>query len=296
MRFILILCAVTIIAAKKLHLVKPKCDGVELRAIFHQNIVLATGLNRPYQLSYYKKEHELFFSNNVGNDTEDTFEIMKLKHGNVTTLDKIDNGFATAIDNEKQVAYFGGSTGIYRMNLETGDITKIIHNHNVWDMFFKTHLYFIVYPSQKLYKYTDNHGTKHKSKGPDHEKWIHEKIYQFAIDGDGDRFITNETGLFIIKNGTIDREEVRGETVFRAIEINHKGEAYFCGKNGIYVPDKKDYTLIKIAHVKNIFGLTFDDVGNVIYSNPYEIIKLLPSECKIVGNAVTYIPIPVPPA
>ncbi|CAH0722742.1 unnamed protein product, partial [Brenthis ino] len=104
--------------------------------------------------------------------------------------------------------------------------------------------------------------------------------HKFAIDGDNDIFITNETGLYRIKNGTDHRIFYEGPKLFRAIEINNKGRAYFTGQNGIFIANKESNTLEKIAHIKNIFGLAFDNDNNIIYSNPSEIIKLVPEECN----------------
>ncbi|KAI5631207.1 hypothetical protein NE865_16068 [Phthorimaea operculella] len=278
----------------------PHCndiDGIPVGGSFLKKEVLAQGLNRPYQLSYHRKKHEIFFSNNVGNDTEDKFEIRRLYHnGTDVTIEEVENGFATAIDEENQIAFFGGSSGVYKMDLEDGKITRILEKYDIWDMFFKKHLYFIEYPEQKLYKYTPNKKKASKNKKKEyeavHEQWIHEKVYQFVIDGDNDVFITNETGLFMIKNGTEHRIRINGETVFRAIEINHKGEAFFAGKNGIHVVRKPEHTLDEIAHVKNIFGLTFDNDGMIIYSDPLKIIKLLPSECKMAEEVAGNLAVP----
>ncbi|KAJ2943803.1 hypothetical protein O0L34_g8123 [Tuta absoluta] len=311
MEFPMLLCAViftiniVLINGVEIPKMTPHCDeidGIPVRGAFLENKVLAQGLNRPYQLSYHRKKHEIFFSNNEGNDTEDKFEIRRLYHnGTDATVEQVENGFATAIDEENQIAFFGGSSGVYKMNLEDGKITRILEKYDIWDMFFKKHLYFIEYPEQKLFKYTHNKRNtskekKNKEKNVEHEAlqehWIHEKIYQFVIDGDDDVFITNETGLFMIKNGTEHRIRIHGETVFRAIEINHKGEAFFAGKNGIYVVRKPEYKLDEIAHVKNIFGLTFDNDGMIIYSNPLKIIKLLPSECKMAEEVAEKVAIP----
>ncbi|XP_026324284.1 ommochrome-binding protein-like [Hyposmocoma kahamanoa] len=263
--------------------------------------VLEQGLNRPYQLVYYKKNHEIFFSNNVGNFTEDKFEIRRLHvavGSNITNVkvDNVENGFAVAIDNENDAVYFGGSDGVHKYDLKEDKLEKIINNHDIWDMFFKKHLYFITYPGQRLYKYSD-FKRKH-SKGLEwkdvHEKFIHERIYQFAIDKDDDVFITNDTGLFMIKNGTEHRRHITGETVFRCIELNNEGEAHFCGKNAIFVVHKETHTLNEIVYVKNIFGLTFDNAGHIIYSNPTKIVKLTPSLCKILNGIVMYEPLPLP--
>ncbi|CAH2099740.1 unnamed protein product [Euphydryas editha] len=285
MKNFLMLCFVCLIAAATLSDAnsstadKEKCEGIHVRDKFHKKVVIGMGLNRPYQLAYDHHNHKIFFSYNIGKDDEDSFEIGYIEKGHIKhkVLKEVENGFAIAINNNDNVVYFGGSDGIYKLHLKTNDSVteKILSHQNIWDMFFKHHLYFIVYPSQKLYKYEHS---KNKTK-PEHQKSIHEKIFQFAIDGDDDKFITNETGLYRIKNGTDHRIFYEGPKIYRAIEIDNKGVAHFSGQNGIFVANKKNDTLEKIAHVKNIFGLAFDSNNNIIYSDPHEIVKLVPEEC-----------------
>lgn len=295
MKIIFILTLVAVVSANK----ESNCEGKHVRQVFNRMDVLEEGLTRPYQLSYYKKKHEIFFSNNVGHIAEDTFEIRRLRVsvGSNTTsvkVDNIDNGFAIAIDNENDVAYFGGN-GIYKYDLEKDNLKKIIDKHDVWDMFFRKHLYFITFPFQRLYKYSEfkRNDSKEVEWKADHEKWIHEKIYQFAIDKDDDIFFTNENGLFMIQNGTKHKKHITGETVFRCIELDNEGEAHFCGKNAIFVVNKETNVLNQIVYVKNIFGLAFDNSGHIIYSNPTKIVKLTPSLCEILNGNVIYKPLPV---
>lgn len=294
MNFILIICLVGVVSANK----KPECEGKQVGHVFNRMDVLEEGLNRPYQLSYYGEKHEIFFSHNVGNITEDKFEIRRLhvSSSDITNekVKDVKNGFAISIDNENHKAYFGGSDGVHEYDLEEDKIKKIIDNHDIWDMFFCKHLYFITFPGQRLYKYTGVKikGSKNLEWRAVRENWIREKIFQFAIDKDEDVFFTNHTGLFMIKNGTQHRHNIIGETVFRCIEVNNKGKAYFCGKNAIFVVNKYSLVLEEIVDVKNIFGLTFDPTGLIIYSTPTKIVKLTPSTCKILKGVVTYHTIP----
>lgn len=283
MKLFTILCLIGVIYSeegeKKSSEEKEKCDGVHVRDKFHKKQIIGMGLNRPYQLAYDHSEHKIFFSYNSGDDNKDLFEIGYIEKGHIKhkVIEEVKNGFAIAINNQNNVIYFGGSEGVYKHHLKSNDskVSKIVSGYDVWDMFFKHHLYFIDYPSQKLYKY------EHEKSGVQigHQKHIHEKVFQFAIDGDNDIFLTNSTGLYRIKNGTDHRIFYDGPKVFRAIEINNQGEAYFSGQNGIFVANKKNDSLEKIAHIKNIFGLAFDGDDNIIYSNPSEIIKLVPEEC-----------------
>ncbi|XP_047514581.1 ommochrome-binding protein-like [Pieris napi] len=270
--YIIFICFCTVYSNEE----KKKCEEVTVHDKPHRKHVLSMGLNRPYQLAFDKHHNKLFFSHNVGSDEEDAFEIAYIEKDQMIpkVVSSVKNGFAIAIDNKDGVIYYGGSDGIYKEHLKEKNaiIHEVLKEHNVWDMFFKHSLYFITYPLQHLYKLNE--------KKVEHQKYIHEKIYQFVIDGNDDIFITNETGLFLIKNGTEDRIFYKGPKVFRAIEVNNKGVAYFCSKNGIYVPNKKDHTLDMIARVKHIFGLAFDTDDNIIYSDPHEIVKLLPEKCK----------------
>lgn len=257
---------------------KIPCHGVHVNGTLHRRRVIMNGINRPYQLAMYNAEHKIFFSYNDGEDTKDTFGIafVKINDTMPTQINGIKNGFAVAIDEHNKTVYFGGSEGIYADNLEKSNGSKhIVKGRDIWDLQVFNHiLYFIEYPSQRLHKYN----VEEKNITIQHH--IHEKIYQFAIDGDGDTFITTKDGLFEVKEGANNRIPYTGPKVFRAIEVNHKGIAHFCAKSAIYVAHKKNHTLIEIASIKNIFGLTFDSSDNIIYSNPHEIVRLLPHDCK----------------
>ncbi|XP_075978800.1 ommochrome-binding protein-like [Anticarsia gemmatalis] len=279
-----LLCALVGISSKTTH--KPSttttkklvCEGVHVRGNLHKQRVLMSGINRPYQLAIYTHEHQIFFSYNVGEDTQDTFGIAYVKPNDTmpTPVHGVKNGFALAVDEHNKKAFFGGSDGIYEADLTKFEGVKhIVKHRDIWDMFYHHHhLYFIEYPSQHLHKYNV------KDKTISAHEHIKEKIYQFAIDGENDVFITTKNGLFEIKNGTNATISYTGPIIFRAAEVNHKGEAHFCAKNGIYVPHKENKTLIEIASIKNTFGLAFDTEDNIIYSDPHRIIKLLPHDCK----------------
>ncbi|XP_059049070.1 ommochrome-binding protein-like [Achroia grisella] len=279
MKLVIILSAIIIVLVKyneTKQASKTKCETILVNGKNHKRVVMSNGINRPYQLSVSKRNHTIYFSYNTGFDNTSTFEIgyIKKEHRVAIPISGVKNGFATAIDEKNNIVYFGGSDGIYMDDIsKSGNITHLINNHNIWDLFYKDDLYFITYPSRKLYKYLGENKSEI-------QKSIYEKIYQFAIDGDEDTFITNKTGLYIIKNGTNDRILYEGAKVFRTIEINNKGVAHFCGQNEIFVANKHKHTLHKIADVKDIFGLGFDHEDNIIYSNPHEIVKLLPENCK----------------
>ncbi|XP_030027085.2 ommochrome-binding protein-like [Manduca sexta] len=271
MRVFVILCMIYTVYGAKVKPVESKCEGVMIEKKCHKHEVISNGINRPYHLSYFN--HSVFFSYNAGDDDQDTFEIGYVKFGHKVpiAINSTKNGFAIAIDKLNKIAYFGGSEGIYEHDLtKPGEIKHIIIKHDIWHMFYKHHLYFIEYPSQRL----------HKKVGNDTElvEHITEKIYQFAIDDHQNTYITTKKGLYEIKNGTTERILLKGPKVYRAIVINNKGVPYFCSQSGIYI--KEEHTLKEIVHVKNIFGLAFDAEDNFIYSNPHEIVRLLPEPNK----------------
>lgn len=271
--FIFVLCLYSV------QINSENCDGVHVDGKFHRKEILAKNIDRPYQLSYDKHKHTVYFSYNVGKEEEDRFNIGYIDKGEVEhkVHDKIENGFAIAIDKSNHKIYFGGSEGIYMGSLkENNDTKKIVDGYNIWDMFFKEELHFIRYPQQRLYKCVH----KESKIMVERQNHIHEKIYQYAIDGHDDSLITNKTGLYLIKNGTTDRILISGPVNFRCVEINNKGEAYLCGQHAIYTVDKVKRSLKEVASIRNIFGLAFDDEDNIIYSNPHEIVKLLPEKCK----------------
>ncbi|XP_063372479.1 ommochrome-binding protein-like [Cydia amplana] len=256
---------------------KLKCKTVSVRGKIHKKDVLATGINRPYQLSMYKHEHKIFFSYNVGKNEEDTFEIGYIKKGekNVTAIKEVFNGFASAVDEENHHVYLGGSKGIYKLNLKNNNETleNIVSGYNIWYMFFYKHLYFIDFPSQNLYVYKKNATKVH---------YIKDKIYQYVIDKDGDQFITTDKGLYRIKEGSSaghDRHQYSDIKLFRGAALDNTGHAYFCSNHSIYATNKNNHTLVEIAYVRNVFGITFDNQDNIVYSDPKNIVKLLPGNC-----------------
>lgn len=282
MKIIFLLCLLMLVAAEENEnnktLAEPKCEEVKVRDKMHRKEVIGRGLNRPYQLGIQHYDHKIYFTFNEGSDTTDTFGIgyLEKNHTGHKVLEGITNGFAIAIDNDNHVSYFGGSDGIYKLHAaKDSKVEKILHDHNIWDMFYKKELYYINYPEQLLYKLNVHKiGSK-----PERVKEIHEKIYQFVIDKDGDRFITNATGLYRIKRGSKHRIFFEGPKVFRAIELNNKGEAFFSGQHHIYSANNKIDSLEEIVHVPNVFGLAFSPEDTIFYSDPHEIIKLVAGEC-----------------
>lgn len=267
LNIILELSFLFLVAAK--HTKEKSSECVEMKDKCYKKEVLINGVNRPYHLSYSHHNHTLYFSYNVeSNETKFEIGFIEEKQDVETKID-IPNGFATAIDHKDNVVYLGGSDGVYKHIAKTNTTEKILDKFDIWALFFKHHLYFIKYPNLRLHKYTGDNN----SEVVEH---IHEKVYQFAIDGEDDIFITNKTGLYMIKNGTDDRKHYKGVTIFRAIAVNKKGEAFFCGQNEIYTANKHNHTLEKVLEVPNIFGLTFDEEDRIIYSDPHQIIKLIP--------------------
>ncbi|XP_063394320.1 ommochrome-binding protein-like [Cydia fagiglandana] len=278
MKLFLLAALVAIVTAEE-H--KLKCKTVSVRGKIHKKDVLATGINRPYQLSMYKHEHKIFFSYNVGKNEEDTFEIGYIKKGekNMTAIKGVLNGFASAVDEDNHHVYLGGSKGIYKYNLKHNNesLENVVSGHNIWYMFFYKHLYFIDFPSQKLYVYKKN-GTEAGQVHPHH---IKDKIYQYLIDKEGDQFITTDRGLYRIKAGSKENERHLYSEIklFRGAALDNTGHAHFCSNHSIYATNKNNHTLEEIAYIRNVFGITFDSQDNIIYSDPKNIVKLLPGNC-----------------
>ncbi|XP_063829260.1 ommochrome-binding protein-like [Ostrinia nubilalis] len=260
---------------------KPLCERIDVHGKPHVELTVINGVNRPYQLSYYKTQAHgdlVYFSYNVGRQNESSFKIgYVLENGYVPTpVSAVKDGFATAINYADHVIYLGGSEGIYVQDLKLRGQSEphlLIPKRDIWDLFFKDHLYFIEFPSRRLYKVYAHNKTESV------QSHIHEKLYHFVIDGDGDTFLSNKSGLYMIRKDTHHSVHITGAKVFRAFEVNRKGVAYFCGKNEIYVADKEKHSLVEIASIKNIFGLTFDYDDNMYFSDPHRIVKLLPNNC-----------------
>lgn len=275
-------------ASKNLkHLKKTKCAenvGIRVNGKNHEQKVLINGLDRPYQLSYYEvtaTDYVVFFSYNIGNYSESTFAIGYSAKGNLlpVPITKVKNGFATAANHKERLVYLGGSDGVYVHDVKTrigGNetlVSLLIPNHDIWDLFYRDeHLYFIAFPSRRLHK--------HYSGKTELQEHIHEKLYNFVIDDDGDTFINNKTGVYMIKKDSKHRIHMKGPKVFRAFEVDRRGIAHFCGQNGVYVADKDKQELNEIAKIDNIFGLTFDKDNNMIYSDPHQIVKLEAKDCE----------------
>lgn len=253
--------------------VDKKCDTIEIQGKQHSKFTWLQNIDHPYHLAFDKHKEMLYFSYNYGSNEEDTFQVayVEKKAPHKVHNISIANGFATAIDQENHVVYIGADRGIYKYHPDKHE-NKKINNKNIWSMFLKKELYFITYPKQQLYK-INVHKNESKSSKVKHN--IDGKIYLYGIDGNNNEYFTNNTGLYKIKNGTNDIIHYEGEKIFRALAVNNKGEIHFAGKNGIYVTHKHNHTLEEIAHIRNIFGLTFDQDDNIIYSDAHNIITVL---------------------
>lgn len=254
-----------------------ECGSVTIRGKPHKRDVWVRDLKCPYQLSFYKEQDILFYTYDVGIENEDTFEIAYyLKHNKTShIIHNVTNGFATAIDQENHTIYIGSNSGIYKCNPKETNMTiihKFISKFNIWSLIFKKHLYFISYPSQRLFEVKENNGNHSVFKV--HE--IKERIYHYAIDGNENQYIVNKTGLYKI-NATLHRTLIDDKKVFTCMTADNKGEIHFCDRHsGIYVHNKHNNTLDIVVNINNVYGLTFDKNNTMIVSNNKEIVSFVP--------------------
>lgn len=249
-----------------------ECDGITVNGVYHEKTILKEGIDRPYILTVDYSSNTLYFSYSL-HETDDVFRssYINLNTNEFGNIEDIPNGFAQAVDQKNHIVYLGGSDGIYKYNEKTKKSEFYAgKNFNIWNLYFNDVLYCINFPTQFLFTVTEDEVKRFK--------YLEDtKVDQFVIDSDEIMFFTNESGLFG-QNKTNPAEKYADMNSIRALTTDINGNPYCVYKDGIYVINKKDKELNKIADIEDTFGLAFDNDNNIIYADANTLVRLKASD------------------
>ncbi|XP_041985451.1 ommochrome-binding protein-like [Aricia agestis] len=236
--------------------------------IYESRIIL-DNYRKPNNLVYHKYTDTLFFSHTM--KSGDDFEIIAYDmQKNATAVLEVPGGYAIAYDKGNDDIYFGGHDGIYKYNymLEQAEFFGE-DKKSIWGMCIGTNFYYIQYPKQQLYVYRDD-------KFVPVAEAIGIEVDNFLVSKRSDIYYSNKTATFKVDAKTRDTVILSDEVKVRQIADDNNGDVYFCGTGGIYTEYKPNYNFNKIVDIEDVFGLTFDDNNNIIYSDDKAIYRLVP--------------------
>lgn len=262
---------------------KIACDGLIFHHVYYNKEVLFTKVGKPYNLVYHKFSGLLFFSHTVEESMHVDFAIKAchLDSKNCFDVGGIDGGYAIAYDLLNDDIYMGGHNGIYQYNFLTKQAEYFdAKGKSIWALFIRKNFYYIEYPSQKLYVYKDS-GFVEVAEA------IGIEIDHFHVSRSNQIYFSNKTAVFkVVKSGR-HTEVLSDDVVVKQIAEDSYGDIYFACSDGIYLEDKLDIGISKVASIDQCFGLTFDNNDYVIYSDKNSINRLAPSNhSELCYNAI----------
>ncbi|XP_075986620.1 ommochrome-binding protein-like isoform X2 [Anticarsia gemmatalis] len=250
------------------------CDGVVFNNVYYDKELLFSGLGRPYNLMMHKFSGVIFFSHTIQNGTQVDFGIMACHIEKRTCRDihGVPGGYALAYDGGNDDIYFGGHDGIYKYNFLTKKAEFFAEEgKSIWGIFVRRNFYYIEYPTQKLYVYQDDTFVK-VAEATDIE------VDNFFISKQLDIYFSNKTALYKVEKNSRQPIVLNDEIAVRQIAEDIYGDIYFCASDGIYVEDKPYHKSKKVADIHQAFGMTFDEVDHIIYSDKDAIYRMRPSK------------------
>lgn len=258
---------------------KTKCNRLKVGDKFYDREVLWANVGRPYNLIVNKQTNTLFFSYSSLEpyaDVDFQLAYYSIDNQEHQTIAGIRGGCTTAIDNESEDIYVGGSDGIHKFNM----LTKIADfykekGQNIWYLFYKKNLFYIKYPDQRLHLEVDGKFAVVK-------EFADFQIDNFYVTVFDEIFFANQTGLFKFDS---DRRKIvilNEMLQVRQFAEDNDGNLFICTNVGILMDSKVD-GFKKIVDHKGIFGLTFDRDNNFIISDTNSLLKLRISEKNCEG-------------
>ncbi|XP_047535791.1 ommochrome-binding protein-like [Vanessa atalanta] len=229
---------------------------------------LASLAHSPNQLAFSGVTNTLYFSFDSGQG-EYLPASFNIDTRRLTVLKGIKDAFAMASDSANEI-YFGGSHGIYKYSPISRSLKRLgVSNLDIWWIQVKSKIYFIKFPSLKLYYY-ENRKIKSVS------LLRNSTINQFVIDSDDNIFFINSTGLFGVQNGSSNIVFMKKDPRYYGIALDNAGHVYLCCEDGVYVVGKMLQKVKKFLNIHGIMGMTFDKDNNLIYSDSHDIFRLKP--------------------
>lgn len=261
---------------------KIACDGLIFHQVYYDKEVLFTKIGKPYNLVYHKFSGTLFFSHTVEESMHVDFAIRACHIDSKKCIDVggIEGGYAIAYDLMNDDIYFGGHNGIYQYNFLTKQAEYFDERgKSIWALFIRKNFYYIEYPGQKLYVYRDS-GFVEVAEA------IGIEIDHFHVSRSNQIYFSNKTAVFKVLTGRYTAV-LSDDVVVKQIGEDNYGEIYFACSDGIYLEDKLDVGISKVASIDQCFGLTFDTNDYVIYSDKNSINRLAPSNhSELCYNAI----------
>lgn len=250
------------------------CNGVIFNDVYFDREIIFKNLGRPYNLFMHKYSETIYFSNTLRNETHIDFVITLCEINERECIDITDvpGGYAIAYDSDNDDVYFGGHDGLYKFNPVTNKANFFAEKgKSIWGLFVKNKIYYIEYPSQKLFVYKEDSFVKVTAAQ-------NIEIDNFYITKNNDVYYSNKTALFKLEKGSKDVVYLNDELVIRQIVEDSFGDVYFVASDGVYLEDKPYDRVKKLANIDQAFGLTFDGNDKIIYSNKDSINRLNPSQ------------------
>ncbi|CAH0725464.1 unnamed protein product, partial [Brenthis ino] len=231
---------------------------------------LASRAHSPNQLAVNVVTNTLYFSFDSGQG-EYIPATLNIDTKRLTVLKGVKDAFAIASDPVNHEIYFGGNHGIYRYNPTLNSLKRLsVNNLDIWWLQVKSRIYFIKFPSLKMYYY------KNRSLRPIPEL-RNSTVNQFVLDSEDNIFFFNSTGLFGLKKGSDEVIFLRDNPRFLGIASDNAGHVHLCSEDGIYVINEILMRVKRIVNVQGVLGITFDKDNNLIYSDSHEIVRLKPT-------------------
>ncbi|CAH2093279.1 unnamed protein product [Euphydryas editha] len=228
---------------------------------------LASLVHSPNQLAFSSVTNTLYFGFDSGQG-EYLPAVYNIDTKKLTVLRGVKDAFAMASDTNE--VYFGGSYGIYRYSPILKSLKRLgVSNLDIWWIQVKSKIYFIKFPSLRLYYY-ENRKIKPVP------QLRNTTINQFVFDSDDNIFFINGTGLFGVKNDSTDIIFIKNNPRFHCIAVDISGHVHLCSDDGVYVIGKMLQKVKKIYNINGVLGMTFDKDNNLIYSDSHDIIRLRP--------------------
>lgn len=243
------------------------CTGIYLKDKYYDPEIIREGINNIRQLAINRKTNILYFSFDLLNDElTSNVGFINLDTDEVGIIDGVKNARTIAVDQRNNLVYVGGETGVYVLN-DKNVPEKLPIDDNVLKLFYgyDDNLYYTTVKKES-YKYYDGE--------------VQGIFELFRIDAEY-LVIDNSDHIFFVDNRRLFRIQLKT----KAVNIHEKvivnclttdlyGNLYVCTDNGIYMYNRKKYSLVKVAKLSNVKDLVFDRYNEPIYAVYDKIIKL----------------------
>ncbi|XP_053619702.1 ommochrome-binding protein-like isoform X1 [Plodia interpunctella] len=265
MRILMLIAMITKVTSKTII-----CDGIIFNDVYYKQEVLFTDIGKPINLFIHKFSGVIFFSHTITNGTSIDFAIRSCHIDSrvCNEVKGLPSGYAIGYDAQFDEIFMGGSDGIYQYNFITKTATPFgAEDKNIWALYVNKNFYYIQYPSQKLYVLQED-GFFKVAEATKIE------VEQFFISRDKSVYYSNKTALYKVELRSRKIIVLNDDIVVRQIAEDKYGDVYFCASNGIYVEDKPYRRIKCLAKIDDLYGLTFDELDRVIYSDATSIYRL----------------------